>query len=123
MEPTIPSSQQNSVPLHNESGAITAHLQLQECDPIFADTFQSMITEAFSQGKHFFVARITSRQDQSNQDDVQAYQTHSHLFNAYGIMKLIFKKKGRSGFVGRYHDVYPIHAKNPITNAVSPDKL
>ena len=34
-------------------------------------------------------------------------------------MKLIFKKKGAQEFVGRYHDKFPISAKNPITNAVS----
>jgi hypothetical protein len=46
-------------------------------------------------------------------------QTHSHFFSAYGILKLIFKKKGEHGFVGRFHDKFPISARNPITNAVS----
>ena len=36
------------------------------------------------------------------------------------IGKLIFKKKGEHGFVGRFHDKFPISARNPITNAVSP---
>lgn len=46
-------------------------------------------------------------------------QTHSHFFSAYGILKLIFKKKGEHGFVGRFHAKFPISARNPITNAVS----
>ena len=40
---------------------------------------------------------------------------HSHFFNAYSILKLIFKKRG-GDFVGRFHDTYPITVKNPITN-------
>lgn len=39
----------------------------------------------------------------------------SHFFNAYGILKLLFKKR-ESEFVGRFHERYPITAKNPITN-------
>ena len=42
----------------------------------------------------------------------------SHFFNAYGILKLIFKKRG-ADFIGRFHDRYPITVKNPITNCVS----
>ena len=34
-------------------------------------------------------------------------------------MKLIFQKKGENDFVGRFHEKFPITAKNPITNAVS----
>lgn len=39
----------------------------------------------------------------------------SHFFNAYGILKLLFKKRGEE-FIGRFHDRYPITVKNPITN-------
>jgi hypothetical protein len=30
-----------------------------------------MIQESFAEGKHFFIAKIQSRQDQSNETDVQ----------------------------------------------------
>ena len=64
-------------------------LKLNEIDPIFATSFEQMIKESFAEGKHFFVAKIQSRHDQSNDTDVQM-QNHSHFFNAYGILKLIF---------------------------------
>ena len=41
---------------------------------------------------------------------------HSHFFNLYGVLKLLFKKKDQN-FVGRFHEKYPISVKNPITNA------
>ena len=108
----------NTILLYNEAQRQVASLAMDEKDAIFADSFENMVREAFTEGKLFFVAQIQSRQDQSTEAGVAA-QNHSHFFNAYGILKLIFKKRGASGFVGRYHDTYPIHAKNPITNAVS----
>ena len=41
------------------------------------------------------------------------------FFNAYGILKLIFKKKDGI-FVGRFDEKYTVFAKNPVTNKVSP---
>jgi hypothetical protein len=90
-------------------------LTLADIDPILAATFESMIQEAFAEGKHFFVARIRSRQDQSTESEVSS-KTHSHYFNAMGILKIIFQKKGADQFVGRFHDRFPISARNPVTN-------
>ena len=39
----------------------------------------------------------------------------SHFFNAYSILKIIFKKRNNE-FVGRFHERWPITAKNPKTN-------
>jgi len=36
-------------------------LKLDDNDPIFAETFRSMITDHFAEGKHFFVAKILSK--------------------------------------------------------------
>lgn len=90
-------------------------LTLADTDPIHAATFEAMIQEAFAEGKHFFVARIRSRQDQSAESEVSC-KTHSHYFNAMGILKIIFQKKGAAQFVGRFHDRFPISARNPVTN-------
>lgn len=110
---------QTAIDLTDDNGNTIEQLQLDDPDPIFATCFRDLILEAFSEGKHFFIARIQSRQDQSNEADIQMMQTHSHFFSAYGIIKLLFQKKGSGEFVGRYHDRHPISAKNPITNAVS----
>ena len=44
---------------------------------------------------------------------------HAFYYNAYSILRLLFKKKNDSSheFVGRFHEVYPITVKNPSTNA------
>jgi len=36
-------------------------VKLDNIDPIFAETFRSMITDHFAEGKHFFVAKILSK--------------------------------------------------------------
>ena len=55
----------------------------------------------------------------SSESDGVHSLVHRHYFSAYGVLKLLFKKKGSDCFVGRYHDKFPISAKNPVTNAVS----
>jgi hypothetical protein len=88
------------------------YLDLEEVDAIFSTSYEMMIKEAFRDNKHFILAKIQTR-------SLTSYvQSHSHFFNAYGIMKLIFKKK-RDEFVGRFHHQFPITAKNPLTNNVS----
>ncbi len=58
---------QISVEVVNEDDIVDSTLQLNENDPIFASSFESLIKEAFAEGKHFFLAKIISRQDQSNE--------------------------------------------------------
>ena len=41
-------------------------------------------------------------------------QDHSHWFNAYSILRIIFERKGDE-VVGRFHALYPISSKNPMT--------
>jgi hypothetical protein len=64
-----------------------------ETDPIFSSSFEMMIKEAFRSDKHFILAKIKTRSKAA---------AHSHFFNAYGIMKIIFKKR-REELVGRFH--------------------
>ena len=82
-------------------------LEIGETDPIFSTSYEMMIKEAFRADKHFILAKIKTRS--------VAAQAHSHFFNAYGIMRLIFKKKGTE-VVGRFHHLHPLTAKNPLTN-------
>ena len=119
-----------------------------------------MITDHFAEGKHFFVAKILSKNvnwaaaattsvtqgANSNAQIAPSFEhpppsstldkdiaatssttaassnnnsmNFSHFFNAYGILKLLFKKRGGE-FIGRFHDRYPITVKNPKTNCVS----
>jgi hypothetical protein len=87
------------------------YLDLEEVDAIFSTSYEMMIKEAFRDNKHFILAKIQTR-------SLTSYvQSHSHFFNAFGIMKLIFKKK-RDEVVGRFHHQFPITAKNPLTNNV-----
>lgn len=103
------------IDLVSDDGVTIDVLKLSEIDAIAAQNFDSMINEAFSEGKHFFVARIKSRQaKEQGKEQVD----HNHYFNAYSILKLIFKRRGTE-YVGRFHDRYPITVKNPITNLVS----
>lgn len=88
------------------------HLDLKEIDPIFSSSFEMMIKEAFRADKHFFLAKMKTR------NSTKFTESHSHFFNAYGVLKLIFKKKGEE-VVGRFHYQHPVSAKNPMTNNVS----
>lgn len=119
---------QTDVNLIGDDGlTVQEQLRLADLDPIFATSFDSLIKEAFAEGKHFFIARIKSRQarEDSAQDPAsEALQEpklhqidHSHFFSAYGILKLIFQKKGQD-WVGRFHDKFPVTVRNPITNQV-----
>lgn len=72
-----------------------------------------MITESFAEGKHFFVAKILTKNIHEADPDAA---NHSFYYNAYSILRLLFKKKNDQ-FVGRFHERYPITVKNPITNA------
>ena len=45
----------------NDDGFVLDRLKLDETDPIFAETFRQMITDHFAEGKHFFVAKILSK--------------------------------------------------------------
>jgi hypothetical protein len=110
-----------------EEGVVGERLQLAEFDAIFANDYRSMIKESFQSGKHFFLAKILSRGGvhRSLNDDSSPVKNqmgnilvepdHSHWFNAYGILKLLFQRKGDE-FVGRWHEKHPIAPKNPLTN-------
>lgn len=52
---------QTSLQLINDDGVACDQLDLKENDPILTLTFEQMISEAFQEGKHFFIAKITSR--------------------------------------------------------------
>ena len=161
---------QKEIDLVNDDGFVVDKLKIDENDPIFAETFRQMITDHFAEGKHFFVAKILSKNvdwkaatvqeipsalnssstqnqvvpETSNRKDSKSEAAakkkeadkekaaekdgdgkdknvnFSHFFNAYGILKLLFKKR-ENEFVGRFHERFPITAKNPITNCVSSD--
>jgi hypothetical protein len=104
---------QSHIDLINDDGKAKEKLDLQELDPIFATSFDAMIKEAFAEGKHFLIAKITTKKEQG-----QDFVNHNFFYNAYSILKIIFQKKGEH-FVGRFHERYPITVKNPITNTVS----
>ena len=81
-------------------------LNLAEIDPIFHSSFREMITNAFAEGKHFFLAKIINKNMTKSEDENEGNidgVNHSHFFNVYGILKLLFKKK-ETQFVGRFHD-------------------
>ena len=52
---------QTEIELINDDGFVLDRLKLDESDPIFAETFRQMITDHFAEGKHFFVAKILSK--------------------------------------------------------------
>ena len=55
-----------------------------------------MITDAFAEGKHFFLAKIVNKnmnKSESGNEGIENEVDHSHFFNIYGILKLLFKKK------------------------------
>ena len=52
-----------------------------------------MITDAFAEGKHFFLAKIVNKNMNKNDTGQNEGVEHSHFFNVYGILKLLFKKK------------------------------
>ena len=79
----------------NDDGLIKEKLNLADLDPIFATSFRQMITESFAEGKHFFLAKIVNKnmtKGAANEGDADGLN-HSHFFNAYSILKLLFKKK------------------------------
>ena len=49
------------IQLVNDDGLAIESLKLDENDPIFAMSFRQMITDHFAEGKHFFVAKILSK--------------------------------------------------------------
>lgn len=104
---------QTHVDLVNDDGEVKVKLSLDDVDPVSQAPFREMITEAFSQGKHFFLAKINAKNfnEYSQADDAN----HSHFYNAYSIIRLLFKKRNNM-FVGRFHETYPITVKNPATN-------
>ena len=87
-------------------------LDLREKDCIFCMSFRDMVGEAFRSGKHFLVAKMTSR------SDADLSKTTYQLYNAYSVLRLIFKMRGAE-LVGRYHSRVSFFAKNPLTNCVS----
>jgi len=84
------------LPLVKEEGGREEWIEIQEVDPIFSTTFEMMIKEAFRADKHFILAKVLTR------SQTQTIESRSHLFNTYGILRLLFKKKGDE-IVGRYH--------------------
>ena len=87
-----------------------------------------MIKDAFAEGKHFMLAKIQTKQEITASNNASDTKTptdqhnntvnHNFFYNAYGILKLLFQKKN-GYFVGRFHERFPITAKNPVTNSVS----
>jgi hypothetical protein len=72
------------------------YVPLNEIDPIFSSSYEMMIKECFRDDKNFILAKIKTR-------SVTSYvSSHSHFFNAYGILRVIFKKR-REEVVGRFH--------------------
>lgn len=86
----------NRLPLVKGEGDREEWIDIQEVDPIFSTTFEMMIKEAFRADKNFILAKVLTR------SQAQTIESHSHLFNIYGILRLLFKKKGDE-VVGRYH--------------------
>ena len=57
-----------------------------------------MITESFAEGKHFFVAKILAKNMAENSETGVASENaqginYSHYYNAYSILRLLFKKR------------------------------
>jgi len=105
---------EDKLPLFVSDDEIEDFLDLREVDPIISTSYEMMIKEAFRADKHFILAKLKTRSNTSK----DSYQTHSHFFNVYGIMKILFKKR-RDEIVGRFHPKFAISAKNPLTNQVS----
>lgn len=114
LEEQLPISHEQKLPLFlnpNKPNAPNEYLTLNDDDPIFATSFEMLIKECFRDNKHFILAKMQTR-------SVTSYkQSHSHFYNAYGILGLIYQKR-RDEIVGRFHHLYPISAKNPMTNQV-----
>lgn len=102
-------------------------LDLKEQDPIYSSTFEMMIKEAFREDKHFIVAKMKTRgvdkfkgteEGSAEQNDLilEEGEIISTFFNAFSILKLIFKKKG-DDFIGRFNTDNPVAAINPLTNS------
>ncbi len=104
---------EDKLPLFISDDYVEDHLDLKEIDPIISSSYEMMIKEAFRSDKHFILAKLRTRST-SGKD---SYQTHSHFFNIYGILKIIFKQR-RDEVVGRFHPKYAMSAKNPLTNQV-----
>ena len=104
------------------------YLDLNDQDAIYGSSFSMMIKEAFRQDKHFILAKLKSRgQDKFetfekgsavNSENILSHEGEiiSTFFNAYSILKLIFKKKN-ADFVGRFDLMNPLTAINPLTNS------
>jgi hypothetical protein len=111
-------------------------LDLNETDVIYGSTFEKMIKEAFRSDKNFIVAKLKSRATDKFETTEKVYsakyedkeeweslfkqegQEILSYFNAYSIIKLMFKKKNDE-YVGRFHEKHSISAMNPLTNSVS----
>ena len=106
-------SNEDKIPLYVTDGEVEDFLDLKEVDPIISTSYEMMIKEAFRADKHFLLAKLKTRSN----SEKESYKTHSHFFNLYGIMKILFKKR-RDEIVGRFHHKYAMSAKNPLTNQV-----
>jgi hypothetical protein len=88
LEEQLPITQEDKLPLfltpNNRSKGPSEYLPLTDDDPIFATSFEMLIKECFRDNKHFILAKMQTR-------SVTSYkQSHSHFYNAYGIIGLIF---------------------------------
>ena len=88
LEEQLPISQDDKLPLFltpkNLNNNPSEYLTLSDDDPIFATSFEMLIKECFRDNKHFILAKMQTR-------SVTSYkQSHSHFYNAYGIIGLIF---------------------------------
>ena len=90
---------QEYIDILNENDDVCERLSLSENDPIFSCDYRTMITEAFQHGKHFFLAKIQTRSHMDgvemsrsgrNEDTRKLESVHSHWFNAYGILRMLF---------------------------------
>ena len=88
LEEQLPISHEDKLPLYlnpiNRNKGPSEYLPLTDDDPIFATSFEMLIKECFRDNKHFILAKMQTRSLTSYK------QSHSHFYNAYGIIGLIF---------------------------------
>jgi hypothetical protein len=88
LEEQLPISLEDKLPLYltpnNRNKGPSEYLPLGDDDPIFATSFEMLIKECFRDNKHFILAKMQTRSLTSYK------QSHSHFYNAYGIIGLIF---------------------------------
>ena len=90
-------------------------IPLDDTEAISNSTFRCLIEDAVKVGQSVIVARMQTR------DKADFRKKYFHHFYGPNLIKILFKvfqMPGQQVLQSRYHQDYPITAKNPLTNQV-----